>query len=433
MLKSSVAPQFLERRKRLMAKDPDGAFVFFGAEPKSRNYYHHYPFRQDSNFLYLTDFDEESAILVLVRGQSYLFVLERSVEREMWEGERYGPDRAKTLFQMQECFIRDDFERLLPDLIGDAKKCYYTFGSSPVGDAVIPKVLQKIILKQGKGRHSQLPLIDPTAFLSQMRVVKDGFEVELIKRAAQASVRAHQAMLKRAKFGMLEAELEAEFRHTLSKSGVFDYAYQPIFASGLNSTTLHSIRNNDYLKNGDLILIDAGGEFDGYASDITQTFPVSARFSPEQKAVYQEVLSVNRQVALAAKPGSSLRDLQEMSSILLIEALIRLKVLEGDVKTIYKNQTYRKYYPHGIGHHLGLDVHDSAISSTWGVEETLQPGMVITNEPGLYFRDRGSPYYGIGVRIEDDLLITQNGNENLTQDLPREVEEIEELRQFANP
>ena len=433
MLKSKVASVFKDRRNRLMKMDPDGCFVFFGASLVTRNSDVEYGFRQNSDFLYLTDVDEEDAILVLVGGKSYLFVLDRELDKEIWTGERYGVDRAKQVFEVDETFLVKDFYSKLEELLVDSKRFYYDLGQVNKRDSMILSVLRRASRYLGKGSHGKLPILDPAPFMGKMRIIKDAFDLMNIKKAASISARAHLMLLKRVRPGMTELEAMAEFQYFIYKNGGTDLAYGPIFAGGANATTLHYCRNNEILKLGDLILIDAGAEVNGYAGDITQTFPISKSFSPEQKQIYQNVLEVNRQITLMIKPGVTYRQLHEKSAELLTERLIGLGVLQGSVSDNVATKTYRKYYPHGLGHYLGLDVHDAGNYDERGLEGhpldvTLEAGMILTVEPGLYFRDKGTAYSGIGVRIEDDVLVTETGFEVLTHELPRDVEAIENLR-----
>jgi Xaa-Pro aminopeptidase len=432
MLKSSVHSVILERRQKLQAHDPDACFVFFGASEVIRNDDVHFPFRQNSTFFYLTEFDEPNAALVLVAGKSYLFVQERSIDREIWDGERYGFERAKTVFQVDETFLYTELYAKLEEFIRDANKLYYELGAHAQRDSEILKVLHNTIRFRGKGSLGQLPIWDPTEAMANLRMVKDAHELSFIRKACSASARAHLQVMKRAKPGMTEHEVAAEFRYAVSKSGCTDLGYETIAASGYNATTLHYNKNNDVLKLGDLFLMDAGGELGNYTADITQTFPVAATFSPEQKQVYQKVLEINREVISLTKPGISYRMLYSKSVDMITEALLSLGVLTGSLKDNLQTHAYRKFYPHGLGHYLGLDVHDAGIYVNQGRDFELKAGMLMTNEPGLYFRERGNAYFGIGVRIEDDLLLTETACENLTHELPREVEAIEQIRTLAN-
>ncbi len=432
MLKSQIPPNYIERRMRLMKMDSNACFIFFGAGEVARNHDTHFPFSQDSNFHYLTEYDEPNAALVLVGGKSHLFVLDRDETHEIWDGERYGIERAKSTFQMDEVFSERDFFTKLEELLVDANKVFYTLGIDSARDQRVIKTIHQAKRYQGQGRFGHLPIHDPLPLVSELRIVKDELEVGFLKKAASTTARAHLQILKRAKAGMTEFAVLNEFQYYLFQNGCTSHGYGPIFAAGYNATTLHYVKNDDLLRYGDLLLVDAGGQVNGYTADLTQTFPVSGTFSLPQKQVYEKVLEVNREITKITKPGTSYRTLHARSVEMITEALLSLGVLEGDRDSNIKAMTYRKYYPHGLGHYLGLDVHDVGIYRERGKDFELKSGMLITNEPGLYFRDRGSQFYGIGIRIEDDLLITDTGVEVLTSELPRDIETIENLRTIAN-
>jgi Xaa-Pro aminopeptidase len=436
MLKTAILADCKKRRQTLMDSDPDGCFVFFGGHEIIRNNDSHFPFRQDSDFYYLTEFDEPGAALVLVHGKSYLFVLERDADREIWDGERYGIDRAKLIFDMDATFLVRDFYPKLDEFLTDAKRVYYRLGEQTVQaagrDEKMIRTLHQASRFQGKGSHGLIPIHDPAPMIASQRLVKDEVELALIRKACSVSARGHLQLLKRVRAGMTEFEACAEFKYSVYKNGCTDMGYTPIFASGYNATTLHYNRNNEMLKHGDLLLVDAGAEVGLYTADITQTFPVSGTFSPEQRQVYEKVLGVNRAITAMIKPGISYRDLHSKSAELVTEALLELGVLTGDLRENVIQMNFRKYYPHGLGHYLGLDVHDAGVYHERGQDVLLKPGMILTNEPGLYFRDRGTPYFGIGIRIEDDILVTENGCEVMTRELPRDIETIEQLRTIAN-
>lgn len=436
MLKTTVAKNYSGRRNRLMAHAPDACFIFFGASEVVRNNNYHYTFRQDSHFYYLSEFEEPGAILLLANGKSFLFCKERIEKDEVWNGESYGPARAKDIFGFDEAFSVNNFESKLDEVLSSEKlsQVYYSLGNHPAQDAQIMKCIANGKKHQGRGRHSQLPVMDPISLLSQLRMVKDDLEVDRLRKAAAASVKAHALLMRRARAGMNEKELFFEFQYTALKNGATDLGYAPIVAGGLNATTLHYVHNNETLKHGDLILIDAGAEQDYYTADVTHTFPVSDKFSEVQKLVYQKVLDCNRAVIAMMKPGVTYRQLHTRSVEFLTEALIELGVLSGTVSENIENKNYFPFYPHGVGHHLGLDVHDAGIYDERGKDVPLSAGMVLTVEPGLYFRDRSllnnatGRFYGIGVRIEDDVLITATGSDVLTKDLPREIAAIEAAR-----
>jgi Xaa-Pro aminopeptidase len=431
MLKTSVPPAFSERRRKLMSQAPEACFVFFGANESHAGAYRG-PFRQDSDFYYLTGFDEPGAALVLCGGKSHLFVLDRIESEEIWSGERYGIERAKAVFGVDESHRMVEFDSKFDLLVADATEVYYTLGRDFRMDERVLGLMARASRHRGKGRFGNLPIHDPMPHLAVLRSVKDADEIELLRRACSATAKAHLHLLKRVKAGMSEFDAQNEFQYWAYKNGCTDMGYAPIFASGFNATTLHYNRNNEVLKHGDLLLVDAGGEAGGYTADLTQTFPVSGTFSAEQRKIYQAVLSVNQEITRMVRPGVNYRALHARSVELITEHLLSLGILTGDLKENVNTHTYRPHYPHGLGHYLGLDVHDAGIYQERGRDFELQPGMVLTNEPGLYFRERGSPFFGIGVRIEDDLLVTEKGVEVLTRELPREIDAIESLRTIAN-
>jgi Xaa-Pro aminopeptidase len=431
MLKTRIDFDHRTRRQALMANDSDATFVFFGASEVKRNDDVDYPFRQDSTFYYLTGFDEPGAALVLSRGESYLFVRDRDLNSEIWEGERYGTERAKTIFEMDQAESIRSFYLKLEELIAGTKRVYVQLTPGTGRTTQLLEVVAKASKLQGKGAHGMLPVMDPAAFLAKMRVIKDPAEQKQMRRICELSAQAHLHLLKTVRPGMSEQQAAAEFQYFLMSNGATDLGYGPIFAGGKNATTLHYVRNNENLNLGDLLLVDAAGELDHYTADITQTFPVGRAFSVEQKTVYEHVLHVNRAIAALVKPGVTYRQLHQKSCELVTEALMDLGVLQGKLSELVEKKEYRKFYMHGLGHFLGLDVHDAGIYDHHGVDVKLEPGMILTNEPGLYFRDATSPYAGIGVRIEDDLLVTETGAENLTASLLREPREIENLREQA--
>lgn len=432
MLKQKIERVYAERRKKLIALEPEACFIFFGASEVVRSNDVHYSFRQNSDFFYLTEFEEADAILVLVSGKSHLFVQKRDEQREVWTGELYGQERAKSVFGVDETHATEEFDSKLDELLVDATKVYVTLGSNLLRDHQLLKNIHQASRFQGKGSFGHLPILDPTPLLAELRSVKDEYEQSLLRKACSATAKAHLQILKRARAGMTEFDLQNEFQYHVFKNGCTDLGYGPIFASGFNATTLHYVRNNDTLKLGDLILIDAAGEVNSYTSDLTQTFPVAGTFSLDQKRVYEKVLSVNREITQMVKPGVNYRELHTHSVTMITDALLSLGVLEGDLQSNIKASNFRKYYPHGLGHYLGLDVHDVGFYHERGHDFELKAGMVLTNEPGLYFRERGTPFYGTGVRIEDDLLVTASGVEVLTHELPRDVDAIQNFRTIAN-
>lgn len=427
MLKQSVTGSHHARRLELMKQDSNAGFIFFGSTELIRNDDVHFPFRQNSTFHYLTGFDEPNAVLILVNGEAHLFVEERDESREIWDGERYGVERVCQIFGVEYAYsIRELYQRI-PALIQGADRIFYSLNDRTVPnfqtrDRTLLKVIGEATSKRGKGALGNLPVMDPAPMLAELRMVKNPEEIALIRKACSISARAHAHVLGMAKPGMIEADLATELQYFMRKNGLLEWGYSPIVASGRNSTTLHYIRNNEILKSGDLVLIDAGSECELYTADITQTFPVGPSYSGSQRKVYDKVLEVNRQITALVKPGISYRSIHQEAVKLLTETLMSLGVV------LDEKESYRKYFPHGLGHYLGLDVHDLGIYQERAKDYLLKPGMIMTNEPGLYFRGNETPFAGIGVRIEDDLLITEQGCENLTIELPRDADQIEEIR-----
>ena len=431
MLKNKVDSVFKTRRDRLMALDQDACFVFFGAMEVPRNSDVMYRFRQESNFLYLTDYDQPNAVLVLVEGKTHLFVMERDPEREIWDGPRYGVEGAKEIFQVDETHEVNHFYDELERLLKPAKRIYYSLGDLNKRDAMMISVLKRSSHYLGKGSNGKLPILDWAPLMAKLRILKDEVELQHLRNACSISARGHIHLLETVRAGMTEFQASNEFQYSIFKNGCTDLGYPPIFASGRNATILHYDSNNEVLKAGELLLVDAGGEVNGYTADITQTFPIAPEFSDSQRLIYESVLQVSRTLILELKPGMSYREVHRRAVELAIDRLLTLGILSGSVSENIESKLYRQYFPHGVGHYLGLDVHDVGVYDERGVDLKLEAGMLITIEPGLYFRDPKSPFYEIGVRIEDDVLLTENGCEVLTHELPREVDAIQTLRAKA--
>ncbi|NDG83856.1 MAG: aminopeptidase P family protein, partial [Proteobacteria bacterium] len=304
MLKAGTPPCFADRRRQLMQSAPEGCFIFFGNEEGAS---HYRAFRQSADFHYLTGFDEPGAILVLVESKSHLFVQDRDEKQEIWTGELYGPERAKRVFGMDEAHRVLEFDSKLDFLLKNAKTVHFQLGRDSKQDSRILKALQTAVRHRGRGRFGNAPVHDPSLALSRMRAMKDSHEIELMRKACSVTARAHEHLLRCVRPGMTEFEAAAEFQYRVFKGGCTELGYAPIFASGINATTLHYNRNNDVLRAGSLLLVDAAGEVEGYTSDLTQTFPVSSSFSPEQRGIYEAVLAVNREITRMAAPGVGYR------------------------------------------------------------------------------------------------------------------------------
>ena len=438
---SSVTPkmsrqEFTRRRQALMSHmETDSIAILPSASEKIRNRDADYPFRQDSDFYYLSGFPEPEAVLVLVPGREYgetiLFCRERDRTREIWEGYRAGPEGACATYQADDAFPIADIDDILPGLIEGRERVYYSMGRDQVFDQKVMTWVNAIRSQVRSGATPPGEFLNLDHLLHDQRLFKRAAELRIMKRAAEISAEAHRHAMQVCKPGMYEYELEAELLHTFVKSGARFPAYNSIVGSGDNACILHYVENTRQMKSGDLVLIDAGCELEHYASDITRTFPVSGTFSPEQKAIYQLVLDAQAAAIAAIKPGNHWNDPHEVSVRVITEGLQVLGLLKGKVDTLINKEKYKQFYMHRIGHWLGMDVHDVGdykIDSQW---RTLEAGMVMTVEPGIYIapddKSVAKKWRGIGVRIEDDVLITKTGCDILSKDVPKKIKDIETL------
>lgn len=440
MLLSHAPGYFKKRRDQLMAEEPSAAFVFASNLEVLRNPDVEHPFRQESNFYYLCGFPEPESFLVLAPGGSkpgssyrtVLFVRRRDPEKEIWEGERYGVDGALGVFGVDEAYPIDEFDRRLPELIRGSEKMFFRLGQDERTDRRVLASLETVRRTQGRSGKSLSPIGDPNELIGEMRLFKTAEEVELLRHACRISAEGHKTAMRETRPGMNEYEIEALIDYSFRRKGCSRLGYGSIVAGGRNSTCLHYRANNETLKEGDLLLIDAGGEFDYYTADITRTFPVGRSFSKPQAALYGLVLKAQLEVLKIAKPGTVYSDLHKTACEVLIEGLLSLGLLQGKPADIFQSAGFRRFYPHGTGHWLGMDVHDVGMYQKTGESRKLEPGMVFTVEPGLYVQpgDLEAPeqYRNIGIRIEDNILVTSTGHENLTCDAPKEIAEIESLR-----
>ncbi len=418
--------EYKKRRTRVahMLKKNSAALIC-SALPKVRSNDTEYPYRQSSNFYYLTGFTEEhSALLIVKEKKSYkaiLFVQPKNPQRELWNGKVLGVEEAKKRFLVDKVYSIDSLQEQLKKYLEGKSDIYYEFKESA-------KPLQ-LLQELSKEKYTQHNL---AKIVQKLRLIKSKSEIALIKEGMKITKEAHLHAMKLQKTGMMEYALQAEFEYLFTKHGAYSDAYTTIVAGGNNANTLHYIKNNQKLKKEDLVLIDAGCEYHYYATDITRTIPVSGKFSKAQKDIYTLVLDVEKKIISMIKPGVLRSDLQKEAECMLCEGMIQLGILKGDVKKLLKKQKHKKYFPHGIGHYMGIDVHDPCPYKTKkGKEIPLQKGMVLTIEPGLYFpkNDKKIPkkYRGIGIRIEDDILVTKNGYENLSKDIVKEIKDIEAL------
>ena len=407
--------EYNKRRQELGKKLLNNSItILFSATSKIRSNDTEFPFRQNSNFYYLTGFKEENSSLVIIKKKNkiktVLFLQKKDKQIELWNGERLGIDEAKKRFKVDIIFTIDKFDKKLSVYIENKKTIYYDFTRT---DTTLPKSIQNI------DKHKNIAY-----YIGLMRLIKSEAEIDLIQKAIDITALAHHKVMKLDKRGKNEYELQAELEYIFKKNGAYNDAYTSIVASGNSANTLHYIQNNKPLLNNDLILIDAGCEYQYYASDITRTISVNNSFSLAQKELYDMVLSVEVTIIEMIKPQIKRTTLQKKAIQLLTEGMVALKILKGTTKNLIKEEAYKKYYPHGIGHWMGLDVHDSSpYRYKNGKEIRLQKGMVLTIEPAIYIDkdDKSVPqkYRGIGIRIEDDILVTEDGFENLSYNIKK--------------
>lgn len=419
--------------------DENSIAIIPAAHEATRSYDTEYKFRQDSDFMYLTGFPEPDAVAVIdnrAKKPYTLFVRPRDLEMETWFGRREGVNGAVKNYKADRAFPIEKFEGELGKLLDGHDKLYYRFGVDEKLDQQILKYLSNQRQRRLKTPYPPHTIVDPTILIHEMRLHKTPKEVEFMQKAATISAEAHILAMKRARPGMNEFQIESLIEAYMRDKGASGVAYNSIIGSGENATILHYVENNATLKDGDMLLIDAGAEYNGYAADITRTFPVNGKFTKAQREIYDVVLDVQLQCIEATKTGNTVLKRQEYSIELLTEGMKKLGLLKGKTKDLIKKKSYIKYYMHGVGHYLGLDVHDAGryfTDQTAKNSRPFVPGMVLTVEPGLYVppNDKSAPakYRGIGVRIEDDVLVTEEGNLNLTAKVPKDADEIEALMQ----
>ncbi len=420
------------RRARLIKALGEGVLVLATAPEAIRNRDAHYPYRFDSHFYYLTAFPEPEAVLVLLAGKrprQILFCREKNEEREIWDGFRHGPRAAKEVFGFDAAYPIAELDKRLPLLLENQPRLCYPFGTDAAWDTRVMGWINAVRGKARTGVVAPAALTDAHALIDEMRLVKDAHEIDLMQRAADISAAAHRAALAACQPGLGEWEIEAELLAAFRRGGCQAPAYTPIVAGGANACVLHYVSNDKPLRDGDLLLIDAAGEYHGYAADITRTFPVNGRFSSPQKDAYEIVLAAQAAALSAVKPGNSWNAPHEAALRVLTRGLVDLKLLAGEVDGLIEQEAYKPYYMHRTGHWLGLDVHDAGDYKQDGAWRMLAPGMALTVEPGLYFRpgkDVPRHLENIGIRIEDDVVVTADGHRVLTDAAPKTVKDIEE-------
>ena len=425
--------EFAARRKRLLEAIGDGIALFPSAPSAIRNRDVEHSYRQDSDLFYLTGFDEPESALVLTNqhdehGQ-VLFVRPRKREREIWDGPRAGIEGAVRDFGVDVAFPIEELPKRLPDYLGNVERLHYRLAQNDAADAKLFDCLN--LLRRGSRRGVTAPeaIIDSSAYLHEMRLRKSAQELDTMRTAASITKEAHLRAMQSARPGVHEYEVDAELLHVFRKHGSERAAYDSIVGSGPNATILHYRAGNRVMNDGELLLVDAGCEHDYYASDVTRTFPVNGKFSDEQRAIYEVVLATQKAAINEVKPDVSLQDIHMRAIRTITEGLLAIGLLEGDVDTLIEEKKYEPFYMHRTSHWLGMDVHDVGRYYVDGEHRKLEPGFVLTVEPGIYIatgnQDVEERWRGIGVRIEDDVVVTASGFEVLTADIPKEVDEVE--------
>ena len=424
---------FSARRKSLIKQMQHGIAVIPTAPEVVRNGDAHYPYRFGSHFHYLSGFAEPEAVLVLIAGehpQSILFCRDKNPEREIWDGFRYGPDAARGQFGFDAAWSIEQFDDKLVELMGNQPALFYPLGADTAWDERLVGLRSRVQEKVRSGISAPNEIADVRVLLDEMRLIKDEHELATMRRAAEISAAAQVRAMRNTRPGMMEYAVEAELLHEFRRHGAQAPAYTPIVAGGANACVLHYIANNAQLRDGDLLLIDAACELDGYAADITRTFPVNGRFSPAQKDVYEMVLAAQTAAIAAVRPGNHWNDPHDAALRVVTQGLIDLKLCSGSVDSVLESEAYKRFYMHRTGHWLGMDVHDVGSYKVDDQWRTLQSGMTLTVEPGCYIRpadDVPRELWDIGIRIEDDVAITADGCEVLTAAVPKTVAEIEEV------
>lgn len=428
--------EFARRRKALIDHmEPNSIAIISAATEKVRNRDAHYAYRQESDFFYLSGFPEPEAVLVIIpgreHGETLLFCREKSREREIWDGYRAGQAGACEQYGADDAFPIGDIDEILPGLLEGRERVYYSLGRDQPFDQRVMGWVNSIRDKVRSGAVPPGEFLNLDHIVHDLRLFKSAAEIRIMRKAAEISCQAHRRAMQSSRAGRYEYELEAEIQYEFLRSGSRSPAYTSIVGSGDNTCILHYVENTRQMKAGELVLIDAGCELDHYASDITRTFPVNGRFSAEQKAIYQLVLDAQAAAIAVATPGRHWNEPHEVSVQVITQGLVALGLLSGDIDTLIAANAHKAFYMHRIGHWLGMDVHDVGDYKIEGEWRLLEAGMVMTVEPGIYISPDdetvAKKWRGIGVRIEDDVLITKDGNDVLSKDAPKTIADIEAL------
>ena len=430
------AREFKRRRKRLMDMMGDESIAILPtASVHIRNNDVEYPFRPDSDFYYLTGYPEPEAVAVLIpdrpHGEYVLFCRQHDPKKETWDGKRAGLEGACKIYGADDAFPIEDMDDILPNMLEDRERIFYTMGHDAVFDQRVLGWVNEVRDKARTGVNAPDEFISLTHILHDMRLYKSRQEISAMRKAASISAVAHKSAMQACQPGLMEYQLEAELIHKFMQQGARNSAYPSIVGGGANSCILHYTDNHDELMDGDVLLIDAGAEYEGYASDITRTFPINGKFTNAQKEIYEIVLCAQLAAIEQVQPGNHWNDPHIAAIKVISEGLLELGILKGKLSNLLKDHAYRKYYMHRTGHWLGMDVHDVGDYKVDGDWRMLESGMVLTVEPGLYFpagtKGLAKKWWNIGVRIEDDVLVTKDGHDVLSKDTPKTIAEIEAL------
>lgn len=432
--------EYAMRRQQLGKQMPGGSVAILpSANLTHRNNDTEYPFRQNSNFYYLTGFTEPNAVLVLIKDQAehlyfHLFCQPSDPAHEVWTGSRFGIEGAIKELGANQAYSIEDLDKMMPSLLENKQEIIYTLGMDSVWDLRVIDWVKTVRRKVRAGISAPKKWLDLLSLIHEQRLIKSPKEIELMQRASTISANAHKRLMEfcaKQKEGLKEYQLEAEFLHECYNHGCHAVAYSSIVAGGKNACILHYTQNNHSLGKEDLVLVDAGGEFEHYAADITRTFPVNGKFSKAQADIYSIVLEAQAAAIALVRPGTRFDQMQQVIVEKIVKGLVKLNILQGTLEELIKTQAYKPFYMHSNGHWLGLDVHDVGEYKINGEWRELAVGMVLTVEPGIYISE-GQPgvdkkWWGIGIRIEDDVLVTKQGPEVLTKDVPKTIEAIEKL------
>jgi Xaa-Pro aminopeptidase len=428
-----INPQFFKTRRNNLAALMKGSAIILPAWPEYiRNYDTQFLYRQESNLLYMTGFDEPGSCLIFRPGQTpetVMFVRAKNVERETWDGFRYGQEGAKERFGFDEVYLIDDIETKAPQLLKDCEKVYYSLFRNTEFDPIFGRILSNTKALRPRAGMGFQTVEDAYGLLGELRMRKTEEEIDMLRRAGSVSAKAHLEVMKATRPSMSERALQGLFIKSIMEQGSFGEAYPGIFATGSNAVTLHYRWNESTLKDGQMLLVDAGAEYMYYSGDITRTYPVNGRFNPAQKQIYSSLLELQEKTIAAVRPGVPHGQLQEMTIQGIAKILIEEKLVKGSIEDVIRTKAYSKYYMHGVSHLLGLDTHDAGSLLVGGRSRQMEAGWCFTVEPGIYIpaNDMEAPaeLRGLGMRIEDDLIVTESGAEVITNEAPKSVADLE--------